>query len=123
MTEKEKPVTKGVNGSGDVQVTTVGNNGVYDPSKESVFTRLGLTFESFKPAPGSTAGQVVHGQHNAGDIELDRKSPSRCRRRAPCNFVFRLLKHGGCQLKSFHALSFLPHRSTEPMLQQSMKNR
>jgi len=24
----------------------------YDPSKESVWTRLGLTFESFKRAPG-----------------------------------------------------------------------
>ncbi len=28
--------------------------GLYDPSKESVWTRLGLTFESFKRAPGTT---------------------------------------------------------------------
>ena len=26
----------------------------YDPSKESVWTRLGVTFESFKRAPGTT---------------------------------------------------------------------
>jgi amino acid transporter len=26
----------------------------YDPSKESVWTRLGLTVESFKRAPGTT---------------------------------------------------------------------
>jgi amino acid transporter len=26
----------------------------YDPSKESVWTRVGLTFESFKRAPGTT---------------------------------------------------------------------
>ncbi|GAA6041879.1 hypothetical protein JCM8097_004527 [Rhodosporidiobolus ruineniae] len=34
---------------------------VYDPSKESIWTRLGVNFESFKPAPGSTAGLAVHG--------------------------------------------------------------
>ncbi|GAA5975183.1 hypothetical protein JCM11641_004384 [Rhodosporidiobolus odoratus] len=34
---------------------------VYDPSKESIWTRLGLSFESFKRAPGATAGQAVHG--------------------------------------------------------------
>lgn len=28
--------------------------GLYDPSKESVWTRLGVTFESFKRAPGTT---------------------------------------------------------------------
>lgn len=28
--------------------------GLYDPSKESVWTRLGLTLESFKRAPGTT---------------------------------------------------------------------
>lgn len=28
--------------------------GLYDPSKESRWTRLGLTFESFKRAPGTT---------------------------------------------------------------------
>lgn len=27
---------------------------IYDPSKESRWTRLGLSLESFKPAPGST---------------------------------------------------------------------
>ncbi|KAK8846527.1 hypothetical protein IAR55_005613 [Kwoniella newhampshirensis] len=33
----------------------------YDPSKESLFTRLGVNAESFKRAPGSTGGLVVHG--------------------------------------------------------------
>jgi len=28
--------------------------GLYDPSKESRWTRLGVTFESFKRAPGTT---------------------------------------------------------------------
>lgn len=31
----------------------------YDPSKESIWTRLGVNFESFKPAPGTT-GYVSH---------------------------------------------------------------
>lgn len=36
-------------------VTTAGVGGeLYDPYKESVWTRLGLTFESFKRAPGTT---------------------------------------------------------------------
>ncbi|GAA5823711.1 hypothetical protein JCM11251_000735 [Rhodosporidiobolus azoricus] len=34
---------------------------VYDPSKESIWTRLGLNFESFKRAPGATGGLEVHG--------------------------------------------------------------
>ncbi|WOO77009.1 Amino-acid permease inda1 [Vanrija pseudolonga] len=33
----------------------------YDPSKESALTRLGLSFESFKRAPGTTRGLVGHG--------------------------------------------------------------
>jgi amino acid transporter len=33
----------------------------YDPSKESLMTRLGLNFESFKRAPGTTRGLVAHG--------------------------------------------------------------
>ncbi|KAG6810314.1 hypothetical protein H0H92_012468 [Tricholoma furcatifolium] len=33
----------------------------YDPSKESVWTRLGLTFESFKRAPGTTGGLAISG--------------------------------------------------------------
>ncbi|GAA5902306.1 hypothetical protein JCM6882_000497 [Rhodosporidiobolus microsporus] len=34
---------------------------IYDPSKESIWTRLGLNWESFKRAPGSTGGLEVHG--------------------------------------------------------------
>ncbi|KAJ2916158.1 hypothetical protein MD484_g4244, partial [Candolleomyces efflorescens] len=41
----------------------------YDPSKESVWTRLGLSFESFKRAPGPTGGQVVAGEGNVKDLE------------------------------------------------------
>ncbi|KAF8876560.1 amino acid permease-domain-containing protein [Infundibulicybe gibba] len=42
---------------------------LYDPSKESRWTRLGLSLESFKRAPGTTGGQVVVGDHNAEDLE------------------------------------------------------
>ncbi|KAF5354215.1 hypothetical protein D9756_006924 [Leucocoprinus leucothites] len=41
----------------------------YDPSKESVWTRVGLTWESFKRAPGTTGGQVVVGANNVDDLE------------------------------------------------------
>lgn len=63
----EKPALPGSEGlkagdkkSGDgenVLVSTVGKDAFYDPSKESVWTRLGLTGESFKRAPGTTGGQ------------------------------------------------------------------
>ena len=38
----------------------------YDPSQESILTRIGLNFESFKRAPGSTRGLVTH-----GDVPLE----------------------------------------------------
>ncbi|KAJ3565537.1 hypothetical protein NP233_g7567 [Leucocoprinus birnbaumii] len=41
----------------------------YDPSKESVWTRVGLTLESFKRAPGTTGGQVVAGANNVEDLQ------------------------------------------------------
>ena len=41
----------------------------YDPSKESAWTRAGLTFESFKRAPGTTG--YVH------TIQLSRSLPHR----------------------------------------------
>ncbi|EAU86568.1 amino-acid permease inda1 [Coprinopsis cinerea okayama7 len=41
----------------------------YDPSKESKWTRIGLTLESFKRAPGTTGGQVVNGANNVEDLE------------------------------------------------------
>ncbi|KAJ8503091.1 hypothetical protein ONZ45_g11159 [Pleurotus djamor] len=41
----------------------------YDPSKESIWTRLGVNAESFKRAPGTTGGQVISGDVHAGDIE------------------------------------------------------
>ncbi|PPQ78457.1 hypothetical protein CVT25_011852 [Psilocybe cyanescens] len=41
----------------------------YDPSKESIWTRLGVNLESFKRAPGTTGGQVISGGNNVGDIE------------------------------------------------------
>jgi len=47
---------------GAVQVSTVNqNDGIYDPTKESRMTRLGLTAESFKRAPGLTTTHVVDG--------------------------------------------------------------
>lgn len=41
----------------------------YDPSKESVWTRLGLTLESFKRAPGIVGDQVVAGELSGDDLE------------------------------------------------------
>ncbi|THU78399.1 APC amino acid permease [Dendrothele bispora CBS 962.96] len=41
----------------------------YDPSKESVWTRLGLTFESFKRAPGIVGNQVIAGELSGEDLE------------------------------------------------------
>ena len=38
----------------------------YDPSQESLLTRIGLNFEWFKRAPGSTRGLVAH-----GDVPLE----------------------------------------------------
>lgn len=49
----------GTSGSSDVEISTVKKGGeFYDPMKETRATRLGLNFESFKKAPGSTGGQV-----------------------------------------------------------------
>jgi len=64
------------NGSGvaDVQVTTMKKPGFYDPMQETRMTRLGLSWESFKRAPGSTGGHVVHGQEHA-DPEHANDSP------------------------------------------------
>ena len=46
-------------GSSDVEISTVKkSSGLYDPMQETIATRLGLTWESFKAAPGSTGGQV-----------------------------------------------------------------
>ncbi|KAK7062687.1 Amino-acid permease inda1 [Paramarasmius palmivorus] len=42
----------------------------YDPSKESIWTRLGVNLESFKRAPGSTGGQVVVG--DLSDVDRER---------------------------------------------------
>lgn len=42
---------------------------LYDPSKESVWTRIGVTWESFKRAPGTTGGQIIAGGNNVEDVE------------------------------------------------------
>lgn len=46
-----------------------GSSPFYDPSKESIWTRLGVNFESFKRAPGTTGGQVISGDTNLTDVE------------------------------------------------------
>ena len=59
MSEQEKKV----NGH-EAQVFSadqIQTDGVYDPSQETLLTRLGLNLESFKRAPGSTRGLVAHG--------------------------------------------------------------
>ncbi|THV04015.1 APC amino acid permease [Dendrothele bispora CBS 962.96] len=41
----------------------------YDPSKESIWTRLGVTVESFKRAPGIVGDQVIEGDLAHEDLE------------------------------------------------------
>jgi amino acid transporter len=57
--EKEKPAAAGE----DSVKESEGNDGqhaeFYDPYKESRLTRMGLTFESFKRAPGTTGYVVI----------------------------------------------------------------
>uniref|UniRef100_A0A0W0FBA3 Putative amino-acid permease inda1 n=1 Tax=Moniliophthora roreri TaxID=221103 RepID=A0A0W0FBA3_MONRR len=62
---KEKYEDTSSNNSGGAQQIEF-----YDPSKESIWTRLGLNFESFKRAPGVTGGQIVAG--NLSEAELAR---------------------------------------------------
>ncbi|KAK1230171.1 Amino-acid permease inda1 [Marasmius sp. AFHP31] len=48
----------------------------YDPSKESIWTRIGLSPESFKRAPGGTGGQIVAGDLTPEQVEkLRAESP------------------------------------------------
>lgn len=47
-------VTAGVHSAGDVEYGRAGGEQFYDPMQESKWTRAGLTFESFKRAPGTT---------------------------------------------------------------------
>lgn len=49
--------------------SSVGPDVFYDPYKESVWTRIGVNFESFKRAPGTTGGQAVVGGDNVVDVE------------------------------------------------------
>ncbi|KAK9893750.1 hypothetical protein P389DRAFT_155558 [Cystobasidium minutum MCA 4210] len=72
--KKDYDLKDGGSGIADVQVSTMKKPGFYDPMQESRLTRLGLNWESFKRAPGSTGGQVVHGQEHA-DPEHANDSP------------------------------------------------
>jgi hypothetical protein len=47
-------VTAGVHSAGDIEYGQTGEQ-YYDPMQESKWTRAGLTLESFKRAPGTTA--------------------------------------------------------------------
>ena len=53
----------------------------YDPSKESIATRLGLTVESFKRAPGTTGYVIPSSQRPAmaQRIPLQWPGPGGCR--------------------------------------------
>jgi len=63
--------TTGVYAAGDHTTVTgsdhernyIAKDEFYDPSLESRATRLGINWESFKRAPGTTREQVVHGAH------------------------------------------------------------
>jgi len=54
-----KPESSSQTGSHEATTVDVQNVEFYDPSQESVWTRLGVTAESFKRAPGTTGGQVI----------------------------------------------------------------
>ncbi|KAJ3739074.1 APC amino acid permease [Lentinula detonsa] len=55
----------------DSSSAETGNNNIqfYDPSKESIWTRLGVNFESFKRAPGVTGDRLVAGDLSEAEIE------------------------------------------------------
>ncbi|KAG7532269.1 hypothetical protein FFLO_03664 [Filobasidium floriforme] len=42
---------------------------IYDPSKESFWTRAGLNFESYKPAPGHTGLMIAGGTEDPEELE------------------------------------------------------
>lgn len=69
----------GSSGASDVEVSTVKKPyEFYDPMKETRATRLGLTLESFKQAPGSTGGQVCQPTTDSGSgVERLTRSSSR----------------------------------------------
>ncbi|KJA14768.1 hypothetical protein HYPSUDRAFT_208447 [Hypholoma sublateritium FD-334 SS-4] len=64
----EKPEKEAYSASVDSTPPQTGKYEFYDPSKETVWTRLGLSLESFKRAPGTTGGQVIAGAHNVEDL-------------------------------------------------------
>ncbi|KAK4698823.1 hypothetical protein P7C70_g7447, partial [Phenoliferia sp. Uapishka_3] len=45
----------------EIHTSSVPAKQLYDPSKESIWTRAGLSWESYKRAPGATGGQRVSG--------------------------------------------------------------
>ncbi|KAL8283798.1 hypothetical protein RQP46_005230 [Phenoliferia psychrophenolica] len=60
--DQQDKAEKGSDSDVDVRYTTTAVAPVlYDPSKESVWTRMGLSWESYKRAPGATGGQRVAG--------------------------------------------------------------
>ncbi|KAG6836724.1 hypothetical protein H0H93_004387 [Arthromyces matolae] len=63
---------------GTCDVASVGSDSpnveLYDPSKETFWTRLGLSFESFKRAPGTTGGLVISGS-NVDEEKLRADNP------------------------------------------------
>ena len=66
----------------DVEISTVRQRqGLYDPMQEKKLTRWGLNAESFKRAPGSTGGHMIHGKEHA-DMERAGDSESFSARRA-----------------------------------------
>jgi amino acid transporter len=61
----------------EVASESSGNNNsfhFYDPSQESIWTRLGLTFESFKRAPGVVGDRFVAGEQLSEEEVLKRKA-------------------------------------------------
>ncbi|KIJ94433.1 hypothetical protein K443DRAFT_12126 [Laccaria amethystina LaAM-08-1] len=64
-----KPMEKVVETTSSVDSDAPYHAELYDPSKESIWTRLGVNFESFKRTLNTTGGQVIAGASNVQDLE------------------------------------------------------
>ncbi|KAK4055504.1 Amino acid permease [Microbotryomycetes sp. JL201] len=73
LEKRESPVAS--KEQAETQTSTQAAPALYDPSKESRFTRLGLNVESFKKAPGSTGGIITHGSAQVVDPLAEGHNP------------------------------------------------
>ncbi|ORY53394.1 APC amino acid permease [Leucosporidium creatinivorum] len=70
-----KETSSAATSNDNMQVSTTAAPVFYDPSQESRMTRLGLTLESFKRAPGSTGGIKIEGSSAVVEAMQDHHNP------------------------------------------------